>query len=87
MKEKAPYYFVTDEGEIREINITFEKYHKMLHNEKQHIFYYLFDAEAYAKKRKKEIRKEKAAKAFPVIISLLSIAISITNFIYIFTRG
>ena len=36
MKEKAPYYFVTDEGEIREINITFEKYCKMLHDEKQH---------------------------------------------------
>ena len=49
-EKKATYYLVTDEGEIREINITFEKYHKMLHDKKQNVFYYESDAEAYAKK-------------------------------------
>ena len=86
MKKKAPYYLVTDEGEIKEINITFEKYCKMLHVEKQHIYYYLFDAEAYAKKRKKEIREEKFAAIRTLSISILAFVISIINLILTF-RG
>lgn len=86
MKKKATYYFVTNEGEIREINITFEKYYKMLH-EKQHIFYYLLDAEAYAKKRKKEIRKEKFAVIRTLLVSILAFIISIINLIFTFSRG
>ena len=87
MKEKAIYYFVTDEGEIREVNITFEKYHKILHDDKQHIFYYEFDAQAYAKKRKKEIRKEKFAAIRALLISILAFIISIINLIITFSRG
>jgi vacuolar-type H+-ATPase subunit D/Vma8 len=87
MKEKATYYLVTDEGEIREINITFEKYHKMLHDKKQNVFYYESDAEAYAKKCKKEIRKEKFAAIRALLFSIFAFIVSIISLIITFSRG